>query len=150
MFWDHCSSLVTKVREIFSSYFDNGAVDRINFDPDMVQGLQDCKCLNAEFSYKKDFFCWKWNLTDLFPSFTTKPLLLDMTRWGLFTISITFSLCWTTYFTFNWMQTSSAGVSYRVFVLLSWNFSRLFYFISGINAPVDKMERLKIASFLSK
>lgn len=59
MFWDHCSSLVTKVREIFSSYFDNGAVDRINFDPDMVQGLQDCKCLNAEFSYKKDFFLLK-------------------------------------------------------------------------------------------
>lgn len=48
------------------------------------------------------------------------------------------------------MQTSTAGVSYIVFVLLSLNFSRLFYFISGINAPVDKMERLKIASFLSK
>ncbi|RMX46311.1 hypothetical protein pdam_00000565 [Pocillopora damicornis] len=34
--------ILKEVREIFSSYFDNGALDRINFDPDMVQGLQDC------------------------------------------------------------------------------------------------------------
>ncbi|CAH3137132.1 unnamed protein product [Pocillopora meandrina] len=34
--------ILKEVREIFSSYFDNEAVDRINFDPDMVQGLQDC------------------------------------------------------------------------------------------------------------
>ena len=33
-----------QVKEIFSSYFDTGAVDRINFDTEIVEGLQACKC----------------------------------------------------------------------------------------------------------
>ena len=33
-----------QVKEIFSSYFDTGAVDRINFDPEIVEGLRACKC----------------------------------------------------------------------------------------------------------
>ena len=33
-----------QVKEIFSSYFDTGAVDRINFDMEIVEGLQACKC----------------------------------------------------------------------------------------------------------
>jgi len=35
--------LDVQVKEIFSSYFDTGAVDRINFDPEIVEGLQACK-----------------------------------------------------------------------------------------------------------
>ena len=32
-----------QVKEIFSSYFDTDAVDRINFDTEIVEGLQACK-----------------------------------------------------------------------------------------------------------
>ncbi|KAJ7386263.1 Sorting nexin-14 [Desmophyllum pertusum] len=34
--------LIKEVKEIFSSYFDTSAVDRINFDPEIVEGLQTC------------------------------------------------------------------------------------------------------------
>lgn len=34
--------LINEVKEIFSSYFNTGAVDRINFDTEIVEGLQAC------------------------------------------------------------------------------------------------------------
>ena len=38
-----CCTFFQQVKEIFSSYFDTSAVDRINFDAEIVEGLQTCK-----------------------------------------------------------------------------------------------------------
>lgn len=35
---------VRQVKEIFRSYFDTDAVDRINFEAEVVDGLRTCKC----------------------------------------------------------------------------------------------------------
>ncbi|XP_044174101.1 sorting nexin-14-like isoform X1 [Acropora millepora] len=39
---DEEKSLVQEAKEIFYSYFDTGAVDRINFDAEIVEGLKSC------------------------------------------------------------------------------------------------------------
>ena len=44
---------IMQVKEIFSSYFDTGAVDRINFDTEIVEGLQACKCFFYVNSYQQ-------------------------------------------------------------------------------------------------
>ena len=36
-------TFLQQVKEIFRSYFDTGAVDRINFDTEIVEGLKVCK-----------------------------------------------------------------------------------------------------------
>lgn len=39
-----CFTFFQQAKEIFRSYFDTGAVDRINFDTEIVDGLKACKC----------------------------------------------------------------------------------------------------------
>ena len=39
-----CFTFLQQAKEIFRSYFDTGAVDRINFDIEIVDGLKACKC----------------------------------------------------------------------------------------------------------
>ena len=46
------SAFLHQVKEIFRSYFDTGAVDRINFETEVVEGLKTCKCFrNRAFKY---------------------------------------------------------------------------------------------------
>ena len=82
-----------QVKEIFCSYFDTGAVDRINFDPEIVEGLQACK---------RFFFC------KILSTNIDKPSILKS------------------------------------------RFEIIFRFVVGITGPMDKTERLKMATLLSK
>ena len=49
---------VLQVKEIFSSYFDTAAVDRINFDPEIVKGLQACKFFSFEKLYLSNVYTY--------------------------------------------------------------------------------------------
>ena len=88
-----------QVKEIFTSYFDTGAVDRINFEPEIVEGLQACKCL---------FYVKSHQHTNI-----DAPSILK----------------------------SCIAVFKNLIIS---------HFVVGISSPMDKTERLKMATLLSK